>query len=308
MSAAKNQIPLLNDAKIGAVAISNMTPRKIRSRIESLDWQRILASLHESGWARTGEILTTQECDELRALYSNDNLFRSRVVMARHRFGLGEYKYFTYPLPDLVTELRERLYARLAAVANDWESKLGGKSHYPNTHQEFIKLCRAGGQTRPTPLMLRYESGGYNCLHQDLYGAVYFPLQTVFMLDRSELDFCGGEFVLVEQRPRAQSAGRSRDLHHALAAGAGKQRLLSREHTPWRERDYAGTAPHAGDRLSRCRMRAGSRFQRDEKKFSTLNACAGKSKVVGSSYNLPPSDGTTFNPQRKEYLVCLPES
>jgi hypothetical protein len=206
MSAAKNQIPLLNDAKIGAVAISNMTPRKIRSRIESLDWQRILASLHESGWARTGEILTTQECDELRALYSNDNLFRSRVVMARHRFGLGEYKYFTYPLPDLVTELRERLYARLAAVANDWESKLGGKSHYPNTHQEFIKLCRAGGQTRPTPLMLRYESGGYNCLHQDLYGAVYFPLQTVFMLDRPELDFSGGEFVLVEQRPRAQSA------------------------------------------------------------------------------------------------------
>jgi uncharacterized protein len=206
MSAAKSQIPLINDAKGRTVPISDMMPRKIRSRIESLEWQRILASLHESGWARTGEILTTQECDELRALYSNDNLFRSRVVMARHRFGLGEYKYFTYPLPDLVTELRERLYARLAAVANDWESKLGGKSHYPNTHQEFIKLCRAGGQTRPTPLMLRYESGGYNCLHQDLYGAVYFPLQTVFMLDRPELDFSGGEFVLVEQRPRAQSA------------------------------------------------------------------------------------------------------
>jgi hypothetical protein len=206
MSAAKSQIPLLNDAKIGTVPISNMIPRKIRSRIESLDWQRILASLHESGWARTGELLTMQECDELRALYSNDNLFRSRVVMARHRFGLGEYKYFAYPLPDLITELRESLYARLAAVANDWASKLGGKSHYPNTHQEFIKLCRAGGQTRPTPLMLRYESGGYNCLHQDLYGAVYFPLQTVFMLDRPELDFSGGEFVLVEQRPRAQSA------------------------------------------------------------------------------------------------------
>lgn len=206
MSAAKNQLPVINGPKIGPVTIANTTPPNIRSRIDSLDWPRISASLHESGWARTGELLTTQECDELRALYSNDNLFRSRVVMARHRFGLGEYKYFAYPLPDLVSELRERLYAQLAAVANDWESKLGGKSHYPSTHQEFINLCHAGGQARPTPLMLRYESGGYNCLHQDLYGAVYFPLQTVFMLDRPELDFAGGEFVLVEQRPRAQSA------------------------------------------------------------------------------------------------------
>jgi uncharacterized protein len=225
MSAAKNQIPLINDAKIGAVAISNMTPRKIRSRIESLDWPRILAGLHESGWARTSEILTMQECDELRALYSNDNLFRSRVVMARHRFGLGEYKYFAYPLPDLVTELRDLLYAQLAAFANDWESKLGGKSHYPETHQEFIKLCRAGGQTRPTPLMLRYESGGYNCLHQDLYGAVYFPLQTVFMLDRPELDFSGGEFVLVEQRPRAQSAA------HVVSPRQGEAVIFT---TRWR--------------------------------------------------------------------------
>jgi uncharacterized protein len=225
MSAAKNQIHLINDAKIGTVAISNMTPRNIRLRLESLDWPRISASLHKSGWARTGEILTTQECDELRALYSNDDLFRSRVVMARHRFGLGEYKYFAYPLPDLVTELRERLYARLAAVANDWESKLGGKSHYPNTHQEFIKLCHAGGQVRPTPLMLCYESGGYNCLHQDLYGAVYFPLQTVFMLDRPELDFCGGEFVLVEQRPRAQSAA------HVVSPRQGEAVIFT---TRWR--------------------------------------------------------------------------
>jgi hypothetical protein len=225
MSAAKSQIPLINDAKGRTVPISDMMPRKIRSRIESLDWQRILASLHESGWARTGEILTTQECDELRALYSNDNLFRSRVVMARHRFGLGEYKYFAYPLPELITELRESLYARLAAVANDWESKLGSKSHYPNTHQEFIKLCHAGGQTRPTPLMLRYESGGYNCLHQDLYGTVYFPLQTVFMLDRPELDFSGGEFVLVEQRPRAQSAA------HVVSPRQGEAVIFT---TRWR--------------------------------------------------------------------------
>lgn len=225
MSVARNQIPLINDAKIGTVAISNMTTRNIRPRVNSLDWARISSRLHESGWARTGEVLTAQECDELRALYSNDHLFRSRVVMARHRFGLGEYKYFAYPLPDLVTELRESLYAQLAAVANDWESKLEGKSYYPKTHQEFIKLCRASGQARPTPLMLRYESGGYNCLHQDLYGAVYFPLQTVFMLDRPELDFSGGEFVLLEQRPRAQSAA------HVVSPRQGEAVIFT---TRWR--------------------------------------------------------------------------
>jgi uncharacterized protein len=225
MSAAKSQIPLINEGKLSTVASSNSTPRKIQSRIESLDWTRISASLHESGWARTGEVLTAQECDGLRALYSNDKLFRSRVVMARHRFGLGEYKYFAYPLPRLVADLRESLYARLAAVANDWESKLGGKSHYPATHQEFIKLCHAGGQTRATPLMLRYESGGYNCLHQDLYGAVYFPLQTVFMLDRPDADFAGGEFVLVEQRPRAQSAA------HVISPEQGEAVIFT---TRWR--------------------------------------------------------------------------
>jgi hypothetical protein len=225
MSAAKNQVPVINGPKTGPVAIGNMTPRNIRSRIDSLDWLRISASLHESGWARTGEILTTQECDELRALYSNDNLFRSRVVMARHRFGLGEYKYFAYPLPRLVAELRESLYAQLAGLANDWERKLGGKSHYPNTHHEFIKLCHDGGQTRATPLMLRYESGGYNCLHQDLYGTVYFPLQTVFMLDQPELDFSGGEFVLVEQRPRAQSAA------HVVSPRQGEAVIFT---TRWR--------------------------------------------------------------------------
>jgi len=225
MSAAKNQIPLINDARVGTVAISNKTPRNIQARINSLDWPRISASLHESGWARTGEVLAVQECNELRALYSNDNLFRSRVVMARHRFGLGEYKYFAYPLPDLVTDLRESLYARMATIANDWESKLEGNSHYPETHQEFITLCRASGQTRPTPLMLRYESGGYNCLHQDLYGAVHFPLQTVFMLDRPELDFAGGEFVLVEQRPRAQSAA------HVISPAQGEAVIFT---TRWR--------------------------------------------------------------------------
>ncbi|HVG90971.1 MAG TPA: 2OG-Fe(II) oxygenase [Alphaproteobacteria bacterium] len=225
MSAARTQTPIVDDAEVSDSEVNKRKISNVQSRISALEWPRISACLHESGWARTGEVLTMQECDELRALYSNDNLFRSRVVMARHRFGLGEYKYFAYPLPDFVTELRERLYARLAAVANDWESKLGGKSHYPNTHQEFIKLCHAGGQIRPTPLMLRYESGGYNCLHQDLYGAVYFPLQTVFMLDRPELDFCGGEFVLVEQRPRAQSAA------HVVSPRQGEAVIFT---TRWR--------------------------------------------------------------------------
>jgi hypothetical protein len=196
-------------ARIQTPAISN-----VESRINSLDWPRISACLHQSGWARTGEVLTEDECQELRKLYVNDGVFRSRVVMARHRFGLGEYKYFSYPLPDVVAELRESLYARLAEVANEWALKLGGKSEYPRTHREFIKFCHARGQTRPTPLMLHYESGGYNCLHQDLYGAVYFPLQTVFMLDRPGSDFEGGEFVLVEQRPRAQSAAHVIALRH----------------------------------------------------------------------------------------------
>jgi uncharacterized protein len=191
----------MSAARIQTPSISN-----IGSRINSLAWPGISASLHEAGWAKTGEVLTEDECRELRSLYASEGLFRSRVVMARHRFGLGEYKYFAYPLPDVVAELRESLYARLADVANEWAIKLGAKTEYPRIHREFIALCHARGQKRPTPLMLRYEAGGYNCLHQDLYGAVYFPLQTVFMLDQPGSDFEGGEFVLVEQRPRAQSA------------------------------------------------------------------------------------------------------
>src|SRR5262249_35110052 len=179
---------------------------EVQPRIDALDWPQIIISLHDSGWARTGPVLSAEECHALRELYMNDQLFRSRIVMERYRFGLGEYKYFAYPLPEIVNELREFFYPRLAGVANEWSVKLGGKAQYPGTHREFIRHCHARGQKRPTPLMLRYERGGYNCLHQDLYGEVYFPLQTVFMLDRPGQDFEGGEFVLVEQRPRAQSA------------------------------------------------------------------------------------------------------
>src|SRR5581483_4212262 len=191
MSAAKIPTPVLNE---------------IESRIHSLEWPQIKASLHNSGWAKIGPVLTAEECKELRELYANDQLFRSRIIMERYRFGMGEYKYFAYPLPQIVKELRESLYPHLAEVANEWAARLEDKVEYPATHQQFIKHCHARGQKRPTPLMLRYESGGYNCLHQDLYGEVYFPLQTVFMLDQPGKDFEGGEFVLVEQRPRAQSA------------------------------------------------------------------------------------------------------
>src|SRR5689334_416108 len=218
MSAAKVQTPVISS---------------IESRIHSLDWPRIASLLHETGWARTGEILTEGECRQLRQLYGNDALFRSKVVMARHRFGLGEYKYFSYPLPDLVAGLRESLYSQLAEVANEWAAKLGDKAEYPAAHAEFAKLCHAKGQKRPTPLMLRYENGGYNCLHQDLYGAIYFPLQTVFMLDQPGRDFEGGEFVLVEQRPRAQSAA------HVIAPKQGEGVIFT---TRWRP--VQGTRGH----------------------------------------------------------------
>jgi len=228
MSAARVQLPLSSNSQA-----KNIVSGKIQDRVGSLNWPQLTANLHSQGWARTEAILTSQECLELREQYANDALFRSKVIMARHRFGLGEYKYFSYPLPELVAELRESLYLRLSEVANDWAVKLGGKPEYPGAHREFIKRCHAKGQTRPTPLMLRYEGGGYNCLHQDLYGTIYFPLQTVFMLDEPEQDFTGGEFVLVEQRPRAQSAA------HVIAPKQGEGVIFT---TRWRP--VQGTKGH----------------------------------------------------------------
>ena len=207
-------------AKIQAPACSD-----IPARIGSLDWAKIRNDLHESGYARTGEVLMGEECRRIRDLYSRADLFRSRVVMARHRFGEGEYKYFDYPLPELVGSLRESLYAQLAGVANAWSRSLGGAGDYPAAHPEFIKNCHSCGQTRATPLLLRYETGGYNCLHQDLYGAIYFPLQTVILLDQPARDFDGGEFVLVEQRPRAQSAA------HVISPRQGEAVIFT---TRWR--------------------------------------------------------------------------
>lgn len=163
--------------------------------------------LDSAGYAPVGSVLTVEQCGRLRELYAEDNRFRSRIDMARYRFGEGEYKYFADPLPEPVRTLRSEMYARLVPVANRWMAQLDRPIHYPPTLEEFRERCRAHGQTRPTPLLLRYQTGGYNCLHQDLYGDLAFPFQLVVALSVRDVDYTGGEFLLVEQRPRAQSRG-----------------------------------------------------------------------------------------------------
>ncbi|TLY22842.1 MAG: proline hydroxylase, partial [Nitrospirae bacterium] len=180
----------------------------IQKRLAQLDWKAIEASLWQRGYAKTDPLLTAEECNALIALYSKDQLFRSRIDMKRFRFGEGEYKYFTYPLPPLVQTLREKIYPRLAVIANAWAKALGQPDNiFPLSHDKLLAFCRRNGQTKPTPLLLRYGAGDYNCLHQDIYGAVAFPLQLTAFLSRPDRDFTGGEFLLVEQRPRAQSRG-----------------------------------------------------------------------------------------------------
>jgi hypothetical protein len=171
----------------------------------SLDWTRIAADLDAQGWALTGPLLKPGTCAAIADLYGQEAGFRSRVVMARHGFGQGEYRYFSYPLPNPVERLRQGLYGPLAAVANRWAQRLGEDRTFPETLDDMLARCHAAGQTRPTPLLLTYGPGDYNCLHQDLYGEHVFPLQAAFLLDEPGRDFEGGEFVLVEQRPRQQS-------------------------------------------------------------------------------------------------------
>ncbi len=170
-----------------------------------IDWPRVTSGLDAEGNAVIERLLSPAQCDDLSALYPRDALFRSRVVMARHGFGRGEYKYFDYPLPDLLAGLRETFYARLAPIADRWNQSMGIDVRYPPRHADFIARCHAAGQTRPTPLMLRYGADDYNCLHQDLYGEHVFPLQVVILLSEPNRDFTGGEFVMTEQRPRMQS-------------------------------------------------------------------------------------------------------
>jgi hypothetical protein len=175
------------------------------ARAEALDWQSIGQGLDEQGSAMLPGVLSPQECRALAGLYPEDDLFRSRVVMGRHGFGRGEYKYFSYPLPDLIQGLRTVLYRRLAPVANRWNAAMGMDVRYPGEHVDFVERCHNAGQLRPTPLLLQYEEGDYNCLHQDLYGEHVFPIQVAILLSEPGRDFDGGEFVLTEQRPRMQS-------------------------------------------------------------------------------------------------------
>ena len=190
----------------------------IAARIASIDTARLAASLDEHGYATSPALLSAGECRALAALYDDEAAFRSRVVMQRHGFGRGEYKYLRYPLPAPVEGLRGALYPLLAPIANRWREALGEKGRFPASLGDFLAECHAAGQTRPTPLILKYAAGDYNRLHQDLYGALVFPLQLTILLS-DPADFAGGEFLLVEQRPRMQSRGRS--CHY------GKVRRLS---------------------------------------------------------------------------------
>jgi hypothetical protein len=177
----------------------------IEARAGAIDWDRVGRDLDESGNAVLPALLSADECDALAALYHTDEPFRTRIVMARHGFGRGEYKYFGYPLPEPVASLRTALYPYLSPVANRWNEAMGLDVSYPTTHEEFLVRCHAAGQRRPTPLLLRYEAGDYNCLHQDVYGEHVFPLQVAILLSDPGRDFTGGEFVITEQRPRMQS-------------------------------------------------------------------------------------------------------
>jgi len=173
--------------------------------VARLDWTAIAAELDAQGRALIDQLLTAEQCTSLAAAYQSDDLFRSKIVMARHGFGRGEYKYFAYPLPEPVAALRTALYPELSAIANRWNEAMGIAARYPDEHAAYLKRCHDAGQSKPTPLLLQYAEGDYNCLHQDLYGELVFPLQVAVLLSRPDEDFSGGEFVLTEQRPRMQS-------------------------------------------------------------------------------------------------------
>jgi uncharacterized protein len=176
-----------------------------KMKIEKIDWDSVSQDLDEQGSAIIDQLLSADECRAIASLYPEDDAFRSKVVMGRHGFGRGEYKYFSYPLPDLIASLRTAVYPRLVPIANRWNTAMGIDVRYPEKHADFIERCHQAGQVRPTPLLLQYGAGDYNCLHQDLYGDHVFPLQLAILLSEPGKDFTGGEFVMTEQRPRMQS-------------------------------------------------------------------------------------------------------
>jgi uncharacterized protein len=203
-----------------------MTPAQAKARIAAVDWARVTQALDANGAAVIPSFLPPSTCAALSKLYPHDEHFRSRVVMARHGFGRGEYRYFSYPLPPLIATLRDAFYPALATVANRWHESMNIDLRFPATHAEFLARCHQTGQTRPTPLLLQYGEGDYNCLHQDLYGEHVFPLQVVMLLSQPGQDFEGGEFVMTEQRPRMQSRPQ------VLALRQGDAAVIAVHHRP----------------------------------------------------------------------------
>ena len=198
----------------------------MKSRIAKLDWNKAIENLWANGYGRLGPMLDRTECEHVRSMYDNPDLFRSRIDMSRYRFGRGEYQYFNDPVPPLIANLRTELYSHLAKTASGWMAALSLPEQYPSGLSQFIERCHAAGQARPTPLLLRYRSGDYNCLHQDLYGDVVFPFQVVTCLSRPDQEFSGGELLLLEQRPRAQSVG------HAIRLEQGEAVVITTRYRP----------------------------------------------------------------------------
>jgi len=218
---------------------------------EDIAWERIYRDLDAEGNAVIKDLLTSVECDEVRNLYQDERIFRSQIVMERHGFGRGEYKYFRYPLPELITTLRKSLYPHLVSIANRWNEAMGLNVRYPATHAEYIKRCHEAGQTKPTPLILKYGPDDYNCLHQDLYGEHVFPLQIAILLSEPNKDFTGGEFVMTEQRPRMQS----RPLVVSLQKGDGVVFAVNHRPVQGKKSVYRVTMRHGVSRLQ-----SGSRY------------------------------------------------
>jgi hypothetical protein len=239
-----------------------MAATKWQKRVASADWDAVGAELDDFGGALLPQLLTASEAAKLRSLYSEDGLFRATIEMGRYRFGEGEYRYFARPYPEPIDELKQALYPRLLPIARDWWSKLGRATPWPDNLDDWLEMCHAAGQMRSTAILLKYGSGDWNALHRDLYGDLVFPLQVVINLSEPGVDHTGGEFLLLEQRPRAQSrhrhaaAARARfRLHHPRASGAVDKGLVGR---PCSARRFGGSlrrAVHARPRIPRRRMR-----------------------------------------------------
>ena len=214
-------------------------------RVDAIQWEQVSRDLDAEGFAIIRDVLSSDECDTTRDLYEKRDIFRSNVVMERHGFGRGEYRYFSYPLPDLVATLRTSVYPHLVSTANRWNEAMGSNVRFPIEHAEFIDRCHRAGQNKPTPLLLKYGTDDYNCLHQDLYGEHVFPLQLAILLSEPDKDFTGGEFVLTEQRPRMQS----RPMVVPLLQGDGVVFAVNNRPVQGRKNVYRVTLRHGVSRL-----------------------------------------------------------